>query len=299
MDALADQIRRRPHVHDLGRTRIADRAGATHEQQRVGGDAERGIVDPVVIILRTVEHDRGTLERFEIVRVGQIALAELRRDDAGFHDRRVEQIAAQHDEPGILQQRRRERADDALVLDRRGPAIVADRLAVRGHRVFMDQPLLHQFGDHRWHAAGMVIIFAEILAGGLEIYHQRHLVAVRLPVVDRQVDADVTCDRGKVDRCVGRAPDRRIDDDRVVERLLCEDVGRLQIFRNHVDDPLAGAIRDLLAITVRRGDRGRAGQLHPERLGERIHRRRGAHRVARQPVRLGDHEDQRDLAGVP
>ncbi len=37
-----------------------------------------------------------------------------------------------------------------------------------------------------------------------------------LPVLHRQVDADMARDGGQVDRCVGRAADRRVDLDRVV-----------------------------------------------------------------------------------
>ncbi|VVT19327.1 hypothetical protein SPHINGO391_460096 [Sphingomonas aurantiaca] len=144
----------------------------------------------------------------------------------------------------------------------------------------MDQSLLHQLGHHRGDTARVIIILAEIFAGGLEVDHQRHLVAVRLPVVDRQVDADVARDRGEMDRRVGRAADRRIDDDRVVERVLGEDVGGLQILGDHGDDALAGLVRNLLAVAVRRRDRGRSGQLHAERFGKAVHRRRGAHRVA-------------------
>jgi hypothetical protein len=35
VDALLDQVIGRPHVHDFGGARIADRAGAAHEQQGV------------------------------------------------------------------------------------------------------------------------------------------------------------------------------------------------------------------------------------------------------------------------
>ncbi len=83
-----------------------------------------------------------------------------------------------------------------------------------------------------------------------------------------------------VDRRVGRAADRRIDDDRVLQRLPRDDVGGLQILPHHLDDALAGLIGDLAALAMRRGDRGAAGQAHAERLGQRVHRRGRAHRVA-------------------
>ena len=63
----SDQRGRRLHVHDFGRARIADRAGAAHEQDGVLVDAERGIVDARVIVLGSVEHDGPAFEGIGIV----------------------------------------------------------------------------------------------------------------------------------------------------------------------------------------------------------------------------------------
>ena len=49
---------------------------------------------------------------------------------------------------------------------------------------------------------------------------------------------------------------------------------------HHVHDPASGPIGELGAFPVRRGNRGASGQRHAERLGERVHRERGAHGVA-------------------
>ncbi len=78
---------------------------------------------------------------------------------------------------------------------------------------------LHQFGDHRRHAAGVVIILAEIFARRLQVHQQRDVVADRLPVVVVELDAEMAGDGVEVDRRVGRAADRRIDDDGVLEGL--------------------------------------------------------------------------------
>ena len=76
-DAAFDQGRRRLHVHDFGAAGIADRSGAANEQHAVLVDAERGIVDAVVIILRPLEHDGAAFEGVEILWIAQIAVAEL------------------------------------------------------------------------------------------------------------------------------------------------------------------------------------------------------------------------------
>src|SRR3546814_4940860 len=44
---------------------------------------------------------------------------------------------------------------------------------------------------------------------------QRHVGALRLPILERQFDTDMARDRVEVDRRVGRPADRRIDADRV------------------------------------------------------------------------------------
>jgi hypothetical protein len=77
----------------------------------------------------------------------------------------------------------------------------------------VDAPCLDQLAHHRRHAAGAVIFLAEIEAGRLHVDQQRHVVADASPVVDRELHADVAGDGVDVDRRVGRAADRRIDDD--------------------------------------------------------------------------------------
>ena len=71
----------------------------------------------------------------------------------------------------------------AIVRFRLG-AVLADRLAVDGQRVLVDELALHQLVDDGGHAAGPMEFLAEILAGGLHVDQQRHLVSDLLPVLD-------------------------------------------------------------------------------------------------------------------
>jgi hypothetical protein len=140
VDAPLQQIVRRLHVHDFGAARIADRAGAAHEQDRMRVDFERRVVDPVMIILRPVEHDGPALEGLRIVRVRQIALTEFRRDHAGLHDRRGEQVAAQHPEARMgSSAARHSGGSPSRLFDDGATAVLADRLAVDRHGVLMDE----------------------------------------------------------------------------------------------------------------------------------------------------------------
>src|SRR5580658_5499927 len=55
--------------------------------------------------------------------------------------------------------------------------------------------------------AGPEIIFAQIFTGGLEIDQQGHVVAVRLPIGQGQLDPGMAGECREMDRCVGRAAD--------------------------------------------------------------------------------------------
>src|SRR3546814_7103583 len=60
-----------------------------------------------------------------------------------------------------------------------------------GHRLGVDLAGADQLADHGRHAAGAVVAFAEVLAGRLAVHQQGNVVAIGLPVLDHQVDADV------------------------------------------------------------------------------------------------------------
>ena len=114
-DAAFDQRRRGLHVHHLGRAGIADRSDAADHQDGALVDAERGVVDAVVVILGALEHHGTAFEGFGIGGVGEIAAAEFFRDHARLHDRGIEQIATQQLEAGGLFERIAVRQDHVAV----------------------------------------------------------------------------------------------------------------------------------------------------------------------------------------
>src|SRR5262249_8508696 len=273
-DPAFDQRGRRLHVHHLRPAGIADRPCAADEQDTPLVDAERRVLDASVVVLRTIEHHCAALESIRIARVGQIAVAELLRDHAGLHDRAVEQVALEHDEAGLLGQRILPRADHVTVRVRRRAAIVPDGATVDGHRVLVDAAVPHQLAHHSRHAASTVVLLPEIDARRLQVDEEWHVETDLLPVLDRKLDADVAGERIEMNRRVGRAADRGVDHDRVLERLVSQDVGGFQVLANHFDDTPARLESDLAALAVGRGDRSAARQRHAERFGERVHRGR-------------------------
>ena len=234
----------------------------------------------MVIIFGPVEHDGAAFKGVGVFWIRQIALPELFRDHARFHDRGVEQISRQHLEAGVLFQRLVVRADHVGVLNLGLLDVFADGLAVDRARLRMDAAGRDQLMQHRRQSAGAVIFLAEIFAGGLHVDQQRHLMADRFPIVDRERHADVARDGVDVDRCVAGAADRRARDNGVLERVAGEDVGGFEILVHDLDRAPAGLVGDLCTLAVGRGDGGAARQRKAERLGERIHGRGRAHGVA-------------------
>ena len=162
----------------------------------------------------------------------------------------------------------------------------------------MDAAGVEQLVHHRRQSAGAVIFLAEIVAGRLHVDQQRHVVADRFPILDRERDADVAGDRVDVDRRIGRAADGGAGDDGVLERRAGEDVGGFQILAHDLDRAAAGLVGDLPALAVGRRDGGAARQRQSERLGERIHGRGGAHGVAMADRRRRRGDEVEELAVV-
>ena len=252
---------------------------------------------------RPVKDIGRALERVWVVFVRQEPFGKGRADHACFHDRAVEQVAAEIDEAGLGLHRRVDAENHIRIGDGAVPAVGADRLPVRRHRIRVRQQLVaHQFADHRRHAAGAVIVLAQIFPGRLQVHQKRHLVAMRLPVVIGQIDAEMPCHRIQMNRRVRRPADGRVQDDGVLEGGTGHDVGGFQIIPDHVDDPVAGVIGHLSALAVGCRNGGRARKLHAQPLGKRIHRRRRSHgiAIAGRGRRRGDEVEEAviiDLAG--
>ena len=86
------------------------------------------------------------------------------------------------------------------------------------------------------------------------------------------------CDQ--VQRRIGRAAERGIHANGIEEGFPLQDVGRLAIGANHLDDLPAGLVRALLPVAVRRRDRRRTRQRHAQHFRQAVHRGGRAHRVA-------------------
>ena len=110
--------------------------------------------------------------------------------------------------------------------------------------------------------------FAKIFSCRLHVNEQRNLVANLLPIFDFQIDADMTSDGIDVDWRIGRTADCGVHNNGIFKRFARHNVGRLQIFPNHLDRTNAGLIGDLAALAIRSRNSGTTRQCHAKSLGQ-------------------------------
>ncbi|SII46516.1 Uncharacterised protein [Mycobacteroides abscessus subsp. abscessus] len=155
-----------------------------------------------------------------------------------------------------------------------GPARHGEAVAVEETGV---EEGLHDHG----HAADLEHVVHHVFAEGLDVAEVGNLVPDPVEVVEFEVDAGFGGDREEVEDGVRRPAEGHDDGDRVVQRLLRDDVLRSDALAQEVDDGLTGLAGVDRAVAVDRRRGGGAGQGHAHRLGGRGHRVRRVHSAAR------------------
>ena len=265
---LEQRPRNRQHA-PLGHARCPERAGISQHEHVVGRDARGRVVDPGLEVGVRIEDDGAADVR------PQPRLGGGRLDHASVRRER----APQHERAAGRGERRGQRQDHAVV-DHLGPGdALAERPPGDG-----EASQVEQVGDAREecrHTAGIVEVLHEVLPGGPEVGEHGRRARERVEAVERQGHARTAGEREQVDDGVRRAGERHVGDDRVVERRRGQDPRGTQVLPHHVDDPAAARRSHPGVGRVDGGDRRRARQGHPQRLGDGRHRRCRAHRHAR------------------
>ena len=114
-------------------------------------------------------------------------------------------------------------------------------------------------------------ILREEASAGLEIGDQRRALRDAREVVEREADAGLVRNRRNVQRCVGRAARCSNGGTRVFETLPGDELARQRAVFDQLHDGLARLARERGALFRHRGQRCRAGQREPERLGNHRH----------------------------
>ena len=195
VNALFQKPVRRLHIHHFAGAGITNRpAAANHQHARVV-DFQRRIVEALAIILRPLKHNHTRREHIFIPRLGQIPRPELVADDTGLDQRRIKQVAAQHQKAGLLFHRFFVGVNHLAIRFRHVHLVFGHRIAAHGQRVAVNPPGAEQLANHARDAARTMKGLAKILAGRLAVDEQRHVVAYVLPILQAQLKAQVPRDR--------------------------------------------------------------------------------------------------------
>ena len=239
--------------------------GVLQHQHVIGRDIQILALDFGRHVIVVAEHQRGAT-----------VLPQARLRCRWLHHRAARrQIASQHGRRALGVDGFVEGQNDLIVVDRR----VGDRLTQRhardrhGAAVEPVAQRLHQCRQ----AAGVVEVLHQERAGWADVGDDRHFARELIEALERQRDPCAPRHGDDVDDGVGRAAERHVHLDGVVERGGREHRSGRQILPDHVHDPPTGGGCHTRMSGIGGGQCGRAGQRHPHRLGDRHHGRCGAH----------------------
>ena len=223
-------------------------------------------------------------------------LHQMRRGGRRFeHGAAWRQIAAQHADAAIGQQRVVQGAHDFVVVDRRFDTVVPDRLAVDGQRILMRQQVAFaQAAYDGRQAARIVKLFHQEAARRQQVDDGRRAAARLRPVFQFQRHADASGNGFQVDHGIGRAADGGVDLDGVLECFARQHFRQAQVFMHHFNDADARHVRQHVAARIDGRDGRVVRQGRTQRFGHAGHRRGRTHGVAgacrARHARFGRHE---------
>ena len=133
------------------------------------------------------------------------------------------------------------------------------------------------FAHHRGQTTGVAEVFHQVFARWLQVQDVVHFRAQRVEVFKLQFNAHATGNCQQVDHGIGRATDRRIGADGVLEGLARQDLRHLDVLLDHFHDAATGQLSQALAARVSRRNRRVFWQGHAQGLHHAGHGGGGAH----------------------
>src|SRR5690606_19716989 len=109
-------------------------------------------------------------------------------------------------------------------------------------------------------------VFGNVLPERLHVGEVRGFRANTREIVQRKLDTGLIRDREEVEYRVRRSAEHHRNGDRVLERLLRENVARRDPLAEHLYDSFTREPREIVASAVRTGGCRRTRKTHPERL---------------------------------
>jgi hypothetical protein len=136
------------HIDDLCSSWVSDRARTSNNEDR-SCVYTLVVLDPVMVVFRTVKDSDRSFERHEVIWIREVLLGKGRRNDRSLHDRTVEQGALEMEESGGGLHWLVERPNHARVGCKVAFTVFTHRLAGNGQCVWMRQSVvLHEFRNN-------------------------------------------------------------------------------------------------------------------------------------------------------
>ena len=124
----------------------------------------------------------------------------------------------------------------------------------------MHEARVQQRAHDDGHPAHAIDVAHHVPAEGLDVGEQRDLGADAVEVIHRQIDVRLVSESEQVQHRVGRSAESHDDGDRILERLLGDDVSGGDALTNQFDHGLARAARESVAATINSRRCSGAGQ---------------------------------------
>ncbi len=149
---------------------------------------------------------------------------------------------------------------------------LAERLPGYRHRRTVDIAALDQSLRDELDATRLPDVRRNVLAAGLQVDQQRRLAADPVELLEVQVDSGVHRQRHQVQYGIRRTAGGRHAGDRVLERLLREDIARPEPLLEGLHHRTASLIGNVALARRHRRNAGRAFRRDPHDLHDRRHR---------------------------
>ena len=213
-----------------------------------------------MVVVRAFKHHGACFKSALLAGAAQVAGAEGFGDHRGLQNTKVKQVAAEHQEAGLLQQRLVKRANHLTVAGFAALQVLAHRAARHAGAVVVQAPGLLQLPHQRGHPASAEKALAQKLACGLHVQQQGQVIGVLGPVLGLQHHACVARHGHDVYLRIARPPGHAHHRQRVEKALARQDARRAQVLIGHLDDATPGFVGHLASFSVGCWNGSAAGQ---------------------------------------
>ena len=170
---------------------------------------------------------------------------QVRRGCGRFeHGARRREVAAEHGNATVRDNRPVERPDDFRIERRRVAAVVPDSQPIDRHRVLVQKAMLRERAHDGEQPARVIEVLHHEAAGRHHVGQRRHGAPERVPIVERQRHARASCHRQQMNDRVRGPAYRAVHADGVLKCLPRQNLRDADIVVREIDDAAARFMRE-------------------------------------------------------